>query len=293
MVKKYWKLMLGIIIISVPLILTACNNEPTDEEETEVEIPVELTKVEQNDFTYVRTYVARTMPNDFTPVLLQSPGQVEEVFVNKGDEVKEGDKIAEVLTQQGFRINVKAPKDGIIQELNLKEEQLASNEQPAAIIVQVDPLLLTFNVPSNEVNKFKVGDKINFNSSQLDVEGEATITYVAKTAGDTGMFAIEAEVRNSKLLAGITVQIEVEEVLYENALIVPTEAVVEQTNETVVFTVKDGVATEVKVEVLEMQTKRTAIKVLEGELDANSEVITRGQLTITDGQKVRLTGEGQ
>lgn len=293
MVRKYWKLMLGIIIISVPLILTACNNEPTDEEETEVEIPVELTKVEQNDFTYVRTYVARTMPNDFTPVLLQSPGQVEEVFVNKGDEVKEGDKIAEVLTQQGFRINVEAPKDGIIQELNLKEEQLASNEQPAAVIVQVDPLLLTFNVPSNEVNKFKVGDKINFNSSQLDVEGEATITYVAKTAGDTGMFAIEAEVRNSKLLAGITVQIEVEEVLYENALIVPTEAVVEQTNETVVFTVKDGIATEVKVEVLEMQTKRTAIKVLEGELDANSEVITRGQLTITDGQKVRLTGEGQ
>ncbi|MGM8215053.1 HlyD family efflux transporter periplasmic adaptor subunit [Bacillaceae bacterium W0354] len=289
------KKILGILLLSTVLILSACNEEKKETTNKETEIPVQMSDVRVDDFTTERTYIARSMPSDYMPVLLQSPGEVDKLFVEKGETVEEGDKIAEIITPQNIRLEVEAPMDGMIQELNLVEGRFASNEQPAAVVVDVESLILSYNVPANEVEKFSVSDEVNFHASQLDESGKATITYVAKTAGDTGMYAVEAEVEKSgAFLAGMTVQIVVEEVLAEDVLILPTAAVVERSGESFVYIVENGKAIEVAVEVIVMQTEETAVNVAgDVSLDEDSQVITRGQLTISDGQKVRIIEEGQ
>jgi len=286
---------IALLLLATLLILSACNETSEDVEETDTEIPVEVQTIYVDDFTMERTYIARTMPSDMMPVILPSPGEVDELFVERGSTVEEGDVIAEIITPQQVRLEIEAPMDGIIQELNLAEDRMASNEEAAAIIVNIDPLTLTFNVPASEVDKFSVDDEITFESSANDESGKATITYVANTAGETGMYAIEAELNNANhnLLAGMTLQVFYEDVLAEDVLIVPTEAVVERGGESFLYIIENGEAKAVEVDVIVMQTAETAIETENDALDENSQIVTKGQLMITDGQKVRLVGEGQ
>mgnify|MGYP001183569897 FL=1 len=286
---------IALVFLSTLLILAACNETDEQVEETDTEIPVEVSDIYKDDFTAERTYIARTMPSDMMPVILPSPGEVDELYVERGDTVEEGEVIAEIITPQQVRLEIEAPMDGVVQQLNLVEERMAANEEPAAMIVNIDPLTLSFNVPASEVDKFSVDDELTFEASANDESGTATITYVANSAGETGMYAIEAELENpsQNLLAGMTVQVFYEEVLAEDVLIVPTEAIVERGGEAFVYIVENGEAKAIDVEVIVMQTDETAIEVENDALDENSQLVTRGQLMITDGQKVRLVGEGQ
>ncbi|MGP4072288.1 efflux RND transporter periplasmic adaptor subunit [Piscibacillus sp. B03] len=290
------KKFLVLIIAILSVVLVACNDEPEEEETETVATPVEVAEVTQSDFTETRTFVARTMPSDQMPVVSEIAGEVDELHVEQGDVVEEGDVLAEIVHPQYGRRDLEAPMDGQIQQLNMAEGRMVTNEEPAAIVVTIDPLNLTFNVPASEVQNFSKDDEVNFTVSQLDQEGTATITTVADSAVETGTFEIQAEIENEDqdILSGVSAQVLLEKMVAENALIVPTEAVVERGEERVVFVAKDDKAVRIPVEVIAMQSKETAIKPVEDNtLEEGDQVVIRGQLTLSDDQEISINEEAE
>ncbi|SEQ76666.1 efflux RND transporter periplasmic adaptor subunit [Piscibacillus halophilus] len=288
--------LLILIVAMLTVVLAACNDEPEEEETETVATPVEVEEVVQSDFTETRTFTARTMPSDQMPVIAQAAGEVDELFVEQGDTVEEGDVLAEIVNPQYGRQELEAPMDGQIQELNMVEGRAVTNEEPAAVVVAIDPLNLNFNVPASEVNNFSEDDELEFTVSQLEKEGTATVTSVADSAGETGTFEIQAEIDNEdqEILAGVSAQVLLEKIVAENALTVPTEAVVERGEERVVFVAKDGKAIQVPVEVIGMQSQITAVRATEEDsLEEGDQVVVRGQLTLSDDQEISINEEGE
>ncbi|MFD2637651.1 efflux RND transporter periplasmic adaptor subunit [Piscibacillus salipiscarius] len=285
-----------LMLIAIISLLVACNDEPEEEETEAVATPVEVDKVTQDDFSETRTFAARTMPSDQMPVVSQIAGEVDELHVELGDTVEEGDVLAEIVNPQYGRRDLEAPMDGQIQKLNMAEGRMVTSENPAAVVAAIDPLNLTFNVPAGEVKNFSDDDEIKFMISQLEKEGKATITNVAETAGETGTFEVQAEIDNIKqnILAGVSAEVLLEKIIAENVLIVPTEAVVDRGEDRVVFVAKEGKATQVAVEVIGMQSKQTAVKPKEeGALSEGDQIVVRGQLTLSDGQDISINEEAE
>lgn len=80
----------------------------------------------------------------------------------------------------------------------------------------------------------------------------------------------------------------------KNALVVPTNAVINQGEGQLLFKVVDNKAVAVDIEVISMQSEETAVKpVNEGDLSAGDQVVITGQTAISDGQAVQIVGEDE
>src|SRR5690625_1627892 len=108
---------IALLLLATLLILSACNGTSEDVEETDTEIPVEVQTIYVDDFTMERTYIARTMPSDMMPVILPSPGEVDELFVERGSTVEEGDVIAEIITPQQVRLEIRSEERRVGKEV--------------------------------------------------------------------------------------------------------------------------------------------------------------------------------
>ncbi|GAA0468460.1 efflux RND transporter periplasmic adaptor subunit [Alkalibacillus silvisoli] len=287
MVKKF----LIMMVVSL-FVLTACNGE-TEDEEVETVTSVETEEVTVDDFSVTKNFTARSMPNDQAPVMAEAAGEVEEVFVSRGDEVEEGDVIVEYTSQYGL-MEIESPIDGLVQELDAKEGRMVTTEEPQAVIIGADPLVFHFQLTATNRELISVADEVDFEISQANEEGEAEITYIASTAGENGLFDIEAEVEqpDDAIPSGLTAQIKIDDVIETDTFIVPTEAIVERGADQFIYLVEDEQATRIDVDVISMQSAYTAIESKEEDmLQEGDAVITRGQLTIDDGQTVRIVEE--
>ncbi|MDQ0160520.1 efflux RND transporter periplasmic adaptor subunit [Alkalibacillus salilacus] len=286
---KKWMMML----VAALMVLAACNGESQDEEENvETETPVETVAVKQEDFTETRSFSSRIMPNDQSPVMAQAAGEVEEVMAERGETVEEDDVLLEYQTQRGL-LELVAPMDGLLTDFNYAEGDMLTTEEPAGMVIDRDPMIFQFQVTQSNRNLFSEGDTVTYDVSQANATGEAEVTYVASSTSDNGMFSVEAEADqpDDTIPSGLTGQIQLDHVVAENALVVPTEAVIERSGQTFVFIMEDGQAKEVNVSIIQKQSAETAIEVEDEQLAADDAVISSGQLTIEDGSNVRVVEE--
>lgn len=273
-----------ILFILISLITAACSedNETTDEEEKERIVAVTTEEVTKEDFVLERTIYGRTSPNQITPVTAQLPGEVKELIATNGEFIEEGDKIATLSTVRG-NINITAPTDGQITGLEAKEDSVVSNEEPFALIADHETMILEFSVTANIQQILNMDD--TFKTMIEGEDYEATITNIDSMPGETGLYPIKATIENPDytILPGMIAEITVPEEVIENALTVPTAAVIHEDNENFVYVVENNTAKKRKITVLETGTETTAI---EGDVKPGDEVITSGQLTLSDGDKV-------
>ncbi|WP_411954055.1 HlyD family efflux transporter periplasmic adaptor subunit [Alkalibacillus sp. S2W] len=287
---KKWMIML---VVAALMVLAACSGESQDEEENvETETPVETVAVKQENFTETRSFSARIMLNDQSPVMAQAAGEVEEVMAERGETVEEDDVLLEYQTQRGL-LELVAPMDGLLTNFNYAEGDMLTTEEPAGMVIDRDPMVFQFQVTQSNRDLFSEGDTVTYDVSQADATGEAEITYVASSTSDNGMFNVEAEADqpDDTIPSGLTGQIQLDHVVAENALIVPTEAVIERSGQSFVFIMEDGQAKEVNVSIIQKQSAETAIEVEDEQLAADDAVISSGHLTIEDGSNVRVVEE--
>src|SRR5690625_7474143 len=88
-VNKMTKNVLKIMAICLIGLLVACSNNNTDEDKTESIIPVETITAQEDEIVVNRTLSGRTAPNRTTPVMVEVPGEIEELNVENGDKVEE------------------------------------------------------------------------------------------------------------------------------------------------------------------------------------------------------------
>ncbi len=278
------------MLILVMGVLVACSEDDKEEKETERVTPVELGEVTQGNLTMDRTFYGRTTPNQTTPIVPTVAGKLEELEVENGDQVEEGDRLALVTSPQG-NIAIDAPMDGTITGLQTQEGGLVSNQEPFASIVDLEQLTVQLQVPDVQLDLFEEGNPVHVTLKAAEKEEhEATIEYVASTANEAGLFPIDLSFDNATTHynAGVTAIVSLEETVVENALLIPTAALVEADDETFVYTVNDNTAKKVAITVQATQSDLTAVK---AELNKGDKVITSGQLTLADGSKISIIGE--
>ncbi|QAS53331.1 efflux RND transporter periplasmic adaptor subunit [Halobacillus litoralis] len=185
---------------------------------------------------------------------------------------------------------VTAPATGEVSTMNAGEGDFVTNQQPFATVVSLNPMTVTASVTAEQLPLFEKGEEIEVEISSLDQKVTAKVAYVSSVPDDTGLYPVEATVGNDKekIKPGMMATFLLPENVVEDTLIVPTDSVVEENDDTYVYHVVDEKVVRVDVEVLEGQSDFTAIS---ADLPENAEVITTGQLTLSDGDKVSIMKE--
>ncbi|KHE68087.1 efflux RND transporter periplasmic adaptor subunit [Halobacillus sp. BBL2006] len=185
---------------------------------------------------------------------------------------------------------VTAPTSGEVSSLSASEGDFVTNQQPFATVVGLNPMTVTASITAEQLPLFEKGEELEVEIDSINQTVSSTIQYVSSVPDDTGLYPVEATVDNGeeKIKPGMMATFLLPEIVVENTWIVPTDAVVEDANEAYVYHVVDKKAVRVDVEIIESQTDRTAI---DGDLPADAQVITTGQLTLSDGGKVTIMKE--
>ncbi|MCA0970965.1 efflux RND transporter periplasmic adaptor subunit [Halobacillus litoralis] len=166
-----------------------------------------------------------------------------------------------------------------------------SNTQAVAQVVDVSPIKAEISVNAEKLPLFQSGGDYSVNVDPLGESFTASVSYISPVTNDTGLYPIEAVISNDeeKIKPGMLLTINMPETTLEQTLLVPTSAVVENSTEAFVYVVdEENIAVRKTVQVLEAQSDVTAVS---GDLAEGDQVVTKGQITLDDGNKVQLIEE--
>lgn len=283
------RLGLGIATILLIGLFSACNDdEAEDENKEDIVIPVETVEAKEGDLVIEKSLYGRTAPAKMTPVMVQIAGEMDVLEVENGDEVEKDDLIAKLKTPAGIQ-NVTASSTGEIVQLEADEGDLIPDSDPLAMIADMEKMNVNTAVTSNVRSLLKKEDKMK--STINDEEYEAEITSIGTIPDETGLYPIEASIENKDktILPGMIVKLTIPEKRIKEAIILPTEAVIEENEGTYIYIVEDGEVTKVEINIKVTQSDQSAI---EGEVNEGDQIVVNGQLTLSDGSKVSVVKEG-
>lgn len=279
-----------LLILMNGLIIAACSeSEEKEVNEESIVTPVETEQVTTGDFIVEKSTYGHISPMKQIPVMIQQPGEVTSLKVENGDKVKKNDHIGTVKSQMGSTA-IYAPADGEIAHLNIQENGFQSNEEPFALIIDLESVQAEFNVTPKTKDQFKIEQKVNVFIDEKKYEAE--ILTVDTMPNETGQYSVIVEIDNEEryLAPGETAKLMIPEKKLKDTIIVPTDAIMTESDESYVFIVEDDTAKKVNVEIKETQTDKTAV---EADLKKETEVIVNGQFTLSDGAKVEVVKEGK
>lgn len=187
---------------------------------------------------------------------------------------------------------LKAPIDGVIEAVNVKEHDFASPSGPAFVISNKNTMTVTFNVSEGIRNTLRVGQKV-----QVDRNGklyDAVITEIGTMIDqNTGLFAVKSCVStpDASLLTGSSVKVTADTYSQDEAVLIPYDAVYYDDSQPYVYVVEDGIARRRDVEtgIFDAET----ITVLSG-LSVDDVLITSWSANLRDGAEISIqNGEDQ
>ena len=187
------------------------------------------------------------------------------------------------------RTEVRAPYNG---KLGLKNVSMGAYVSPTTVLTtlrKVDQLKLEFTVPEKYSQSMKRGSPVKF--SLEGTKDKFTATVIANEN------SIEANTRTLKVLAvvnanaaslvpGAFAKVNLQMDKNNQALVVPTQAVIPQARNKKVLVYKNGSATSV---IVETGLRDSSFVQIESGLNAGDTVLTTGLLAIRPESKVRLT----
>jgi membrane fusion protein (multidrug efflux system) len=194
-----------------------------------------------------------------------------------------------LLEAQWQKTKIRAPFDGTIGLRFVSEGAFINSSTVIATLYNLSPAKIEFAVPGRYSTQVQPGKKIFFtieNDARV-LEGEV---YAIEPQIDANTRTLKvralADNTGNLLLPGQFVRVELILQTIENAIMVPSEAVVPELSGHKVYVSKSGKATEVKVEI-GLRTDRS-VEVVSG-LGRGDTLITTGMLQMRNGLDVMLT----
>lgn len=184
------------------------------------------------------------------------------------------------------RTNISVPFEGILDERPVEVGDYVKSGDVVAKIVDLDPILLVFNVPEVQVHQLNIGQDVQgkLSTSQI-INGK--ISYIAATANpETRTFRVEAEAPNTdyQIVSGLTTEVSLHLSGTKAHLISP--AVLSLNTDGVIGVKTVGTGNQViftPVALLE----DTPEGIWVGGLDDTVDLIVVGQEFVSDGQTVK------
>jgi membrane fusion protein (multidrug efflux system) len=194
-----------------------------------------------------------------------------------------------LLDVQIAKRTVRAPFSGVLGLKQVSEGSYLSPGTPVVSLVSTNPIHIEFSVPEKYGNTLERGSKISFQIEGL--QGAYPASVIAKEPNiepttRTMRLKASAPNPNGKILPGAFAAVSVNLRSFENAILVPTEAIVPELGGKKIFVYRDGKAEAVPVET--GIRKDAMIQIIDG-LEEGDTVITTGVLQIRDGAAVELS----
>lgn len=187
------------------------------------------------------------------------------------------------------KTQIRAPFDGVIGLRHVSAGSYITPDQRIASIYSIDPAKVDFAVPEKYSNRVKKGDLINFTTEAID-EWKVGQVFAIEPEIDraTRTLRIRAIAPNADklLLPGQFTKIEMVFNQVDNAIMVPSEAVIPELGGHRVYIHKQGKAESLQVGI-GIRTERE-LEIVTG-LHLNDTVITTGILQIRPGSDVSIS----
>ncbi len=211
--------------------------------------------------------------------------QLEAGIQNAQSGVEQLDTALENVDAKG---NVIAPISGTLATFSAVENSFISNTMPLAVIDGPDQMKVSVSVSEALVPKLSPGDEASVYVSAIDREFTAVIRSVEQAANMqtqlyTVVLTVPADVGG--LMNGMFADVTFHTDVSENAIVIPTEAILNDGSVQYVFIEENGTAK--YVEITTGLTGNGVTEVLSG-LAAGQSLVTVGQEYLTDGAAVRV-----
>ena len=204
----------------------------------------------------------------------------------------EADKVQadiSLLDAQLEKRTIKAPFSGKLGLRQVSEGSYVSPGTPIVNLVSINPIKLVFSVPEKYSQVVRRGTRVEFNLDGTDQALHATVEATEPNIDpETRTFRIKATAPNpnGKILPGAFANVSVNLKQYNEAIMVPTEAIVPELGGKKVFVYRGGQAQAVTVETGIRQA--SMIQVTSGLVPGDT-VITSGVLQIRPGAEVSVS----
>jgi RND family efflux transporter MFP subunit len=176
---------------------------------------------------------------------------------------------------------VRAPIDGTVGAVNVKEGDLAVPQNPSFQILGESGMEMTVNVTETVVQKLSVGTKASVYLAASGEKVDGTVTEVTAMAlAQSGMFPVKLSIqKKDSLKDGMQASVHFDPADNSGIVLVPARSVLNRDGKSIVFTVREGKAAQTEVTVAE---KRGAYVSVKG-LGTGDEVIVQGVNKAKDG----------
>lgn len=238
----------------------------------------------------VETRRQLTSENERRARLLLEKGAIsQEEYDIASAEFKTAQAQIQLIKAQISKTSVRAPFSGIIGLRNISPGAYISPDMLITSLVKSNQVKITFSIPEKYAGKVKLNSKVYFTVANSSEKFPATIYAVQPEIEiNTRTLSVRAKADNSSgnLIPGTFANIAFDLNEVDDAIMVPTEAIVPVQDGKKVFVYKNGKAKEIMVQT--GSRSQSEIIVLSG-LNPNDTVITTGVLSLKDGANVNVT----
>ena len=210
--------------------------------------------------------------------------QVNETKYNYENAVNQ----AEQIKKQIQDANVKAPISGQIVKKDIEPGEYVSPGTVLGTVLDVNRLKVNVLVNESDVYQLRKGQSVRLSADVFPGKVfTGQISYIAPQGTDEHNYPVEITVGNANgLKAGTFVNVDFSQKSNQKALQIPRVALVESIKNPYVYVIDGNVAKQRKIKV--GREFGDTIEVLEG-LTAGDQVVTTGQLNLSDGKPVQIT----
>ncbi|WP_047245620.1 efflux RND transporter periplasmic adaptor subunit [Maribacter thermophilus] len=195
---------------------------------------------------------------------------------------------ASLIAAQLSKTVIRAPFSGTIGLRSISKGTYVTPETPVAKLVNTSKLKLTFSIPEKYASKININSDFIFTTSDSSEEYTATIYAVepeVEIATRTLKMRAVADNAEGHLYPGAYANVVLPLETIEDALLVPSEALIPVQNGKKIFIVENGMAKEIDVEI--GARTGSSVRVLSG-LHAGDTVLTYGVMALKNGAPVEV-----
>lgn len=221
-------------------------------------------------------------------LLLEKQAISQEEFEVANADFESARAESDLIAAQLSKTTVRAPFSGTIGLRNISEGTYVTPSTPIANLVNTSPLKLTFAIPEKYVSQMQVGTVLTFTTSNSREKHTAKI-YAIEPQVDIATRTLKmraiADNKEGKLYPGTFANVTLPLETAEDALLVPTEALIPIQNGKMIFIVEGGKAKEVVVET--GARTDSVVRILSG-LKVGDTILTTGVMSLRNGAPVQV-----
>ena len=222
--------------------------------------------------------------------LLEKEAISQEDYDMTANQLQVNQAEVELIKARIDKTEIRAPFSGIVGLKNVSEGSFVNNSTVIASLQNINPIKIDFSIPERYSSMVEVGDEINFTISGNNKKYIGKVYAIEpKIDPVTRTLQIRALCSNTgrEILPGSFANVELVLKKIENAIMVPSEALIPDIKGQKVFIYRNGFATQQQVET----GIRTDLNVqLTSGVNEGDTIITSGMLQLRPGTPVEISG---